>query len=53
VAGGAPIREAVMLVLPSDHVIPDAAAFRAAVLAALPRGRWRATSSPSASCRPA
>ena len=29
--------QAVLLVLPSDHVIPDAAAFRAAVLAALPR----------------
>jgi mannose-1-phosphate guanylyltransferase/mannose-6-phosphate isomerase len=29
--------QAVMLVLPSDHVIPDAAAFRQAVAAALPR----------------
>lgn len=29
--------DAVLLVLPSDHVIPDAAAFRAAVTAALPR----------------
>ena len=29
--------DAVMLVTPSDHVIPDAAAFRAAVQAALPR----------------
>ncbi|EEW24763.1 mannose-1-phosphate guanylyltransferase/mannose-6-phosphate isomerase [Rhodobacter ferrooxidans] len=31
--------QAVMLVAPSDHVVPDAAAFRAAVLAALPRAR--------------
>ncbi|WP_132952775.1 mannose-1-phosphate guanylyltransferase/mannose-6-phosphate isomerase [Rhodovulum bhavnagarense] len=31
--------EAVMLVAPSDHVIPDAAAFRAAVQAALPAAR--------------
>jgi len=29
--------DAVLLVLPSDHVIPDAAAFRTAVAAALPR----------------
>lgn len=29
--------DAVLLVLPSDHVIPDAAAFRATVAAALPR----------------
>ncbi len=31
--------QALMLVAPSDHVIPDAAAFRAAVLAAAPRAR--------------
>jgi mannose-1-phosphate guanylyltransferase len=31
--------QAAMLVLPSDHVIPDAALFRAAVAAALPRAR--------------
>ncbi|MEZ5798904.1 MAG: mannose-1-phosphate guanylyltransferase/mannose-6-phosphate isomerase [Paracoccaceae bacterium] len=31
--------EAVLLVVPSDHVIPDAAAFRAAVQAALPRAQ--------------
>lgn len=31
--------EAVMLVAPSDHVVPDAAAFRAAVMAGLPAAR--------------
>ncbi|RBI84596.1 mannose-1-phosphate guanylyltransferase/mannose-6-phosphate isomerase [Rhodosalinus halophilus] len=31
--------EALMLVAPSDHVIPDAEAFRAAVAAAVPRAR--------------
>ena len=31
--------QALMLVAPSDHVIPDAAAFRAAVMAAVPRAR--------------
>ena len=31
--------DAVMLVLPSDHVIPDAAAFRQAVQSALPRAQ--------------
>lgn len=31
--------QALMLVAPSDHVIPDDAAFRAAVLAAVPRAR--------------
>ncbi|KMK63959.1 mannose-1-phosphate guanylyltransferase/mannose-6-phosphate isomerase [Puniceibacterium sp. IMCC21224] len=31
--------DALMLVAPSDHVIPDAAAFRAAVQAAVPRAR--------------
>ncbi len=31
--------EALMLVAPSDHVVPDAAAFRAAVMAGLPAAR--------------
>jgi mannose-1-phosphate guanylyltransferase / mannose-6-phosphate isomerase len=40
--------EALMLVAPSDHVMPDAAAFRAAVRRRRPRPK-RARSSPSAS----